>query len=320
MWDDPQALDRVSRLILLATLVLTLWVAGRAMLDRAFPFRQVTVEDTRADLRAGLRSAERVEPGSQLQAQKTPQSHSLHDDTLAGVSAAIPKMTGGFFSMNLDSTREEILALPWVRNVDIHRYWPGQLVIRIEEHQPAAAWNDRAMLNTHGEVFEVEPNGQLAMQLPRLYAPEGMEKLVARQFSEFIQVVRPASLKVEQVVVTARQSWRVRLSSPEARNDDATQSATIQSGTLKNVKTQQAARPDIEPEKPSHALFNSMTVELGRERINERLERFARVYPQAVAAVGPLRRVDMRYPNGFAAQPVTKTADHAAPVNKARKA
>lgn len=239
MWDDPIALNRLARMILGATLLFVLWVVGRAVLETGFPFRQVTVNGA------------------------------LHADTRAQAQAQMRRMSGGFFSMDLAAVRDGFQALPWVRRVDVHRVWPGRLVVTLEEHRAAAAWNDRASLNQHGEVFPVEP----AAHLPRIYAPDGMEKLVARRYAEFGQIVGPLDVRVEQVVVTARQSWRVRLS-------------------------------------------NGITVELGRERINERLARFTGAYPQAAAAIGEFQRADMRYPNGFAAQ----VAGRPAQVNKAGKA
>ena len=39
MWDNPDALNRLTRLILAATLLFTLWIAGRAALEAWFPFR-----------------------------------------------------------------------------------------------------------------------------------------------------------------------------------------------------------------------------------------------------------------------------------------
>lgn len=239
MWDDHQALNRLSRLIMAAMLLFVLWVAGRAVLEMAFPFRQVVVNGV------------------------------AHADTYKGATSLIPHMAGGFFSMDLEAVRDGFLELPWVRRADVHRVWPGRLVVTLEEHKAAAAWNDRASLNDHGEVFPVEP----ATHLPRIYAPDGMEKLVARRFAEFSQIVSPLQVRVEQVVVSARQSWRVRLT-------------------------------------------GGISVELGRERINERLTRFAGAYPQAVAAMGQFQRVDMRYPNGFAAQVEPRPSS----ANKASKA
>jgi cell division protein FtsQ len=226
MWNNPDALNRLSGLVVLASVLFVLWIGGRAALEAAFPFRQVSV--------LGANHAD-----TRIEAKK-----------LAG------KLAGGFFSMNLHQVHADFEKLPWVRQAQIRRLWPGRLVIELTEHQAAAAWNDRATLDTHGDIFPVQP----WTGLPRIYAPEGMQHELARRYGEFAALVRPINAQVEQIVVSARLSWRVRLS-------------------------------------------GGISIELGREKLNERLARFTRFYPQAVAAVGPIQRVDMRYPNGFAGEP-----------------
>lgn len=225
MWDDPRALDRLTRAILAATLLFALWTAGRTALDAWFPFRQVTL--------AGA----------------------THVETLQAARNLVPTLRGGFFSMDLARVHDAFGRLPWVRNADVRRLWPGRLLVQVENHRAAAAWNDRALLNVYGEVFDGAP----WRGLPRFYAPEGMEKEVVRRYGEFAEILAPLEMRVEQLVVSPRQSWRLRLS-------------------------------------------GGVSVELGRDRLNERLRRFVVFYPRAVAAVGPIPRVDMRYPNGFAGE------------------
>ncbi len=226
MWNNPDLLNRISGLVVLASVLFALWIVGRAALEAAFPFRQVSV--------LGANHAD-----TRIEAKK-----------LAGTLA------GGFFSMNLHQVHADFEKLPWVRQAQIRRLWPGRLVIELTEHQAAAAWNDRATLDTHGDIFPVLP----WTGLPRIYAPEGMQHELARRYGEFAALVKPIDAQVEQIVVSARLSWRVRLT-------------------------------------------GGISIELGREKLNERLARFTRFYPQAVAAVGPIQRVDMRYPNGFAGEP-----------------
>lgn len=47
-------------------------------------------------------------------------------------------------------------------------------------------------------------------------------------------------------------------------------------------------------------LANGPTVDLGREMLDERLRRFVTFYSVAAQRISGIRRVDMRYPNGFA--------------------
>ncbi len=233
MWNDPVALNRLSRLILAATLLFTLWTLGRSAAENLAPFGRVSV----------------------LGASQ--------EETRVAAKAALGKLRGGFFALDLDATRAEFERLPWVRRADIRRVWPGRLAIVLEEQRAAAAWNDRALLNTHGEVFAVTAMDKYLGRMPRLYAPEGTERETARRYGEFVAVAQPLNMRVEQIVVTARQSWRVRLHGKGG---------------------------------------GGVLVELGREHLSERLARFARFYPQAVVTLGPIARADMRYPNGFAAQ------------------
>ena len=232
MWNDPAALNRLTRLILFGALLFTLWTVGRAAAEKLAPFWQVSV------------------------------SGASHAETRAAAKQALSKLRGGFFALDLEGVRGRFERLPWVRHAEIRRVWPGRLAIALEEQRAAAAWNDRALLNTHGEVFAVAAMEQY-LGLPRVYAPEGTERETARRYGEFVALTKPLGLRVEQIVVNARLSWRVRLHGSDA---------------------------------------NSVQVELGRDHLSERLARFARFYPQAVASLGSIVRADMRYPNGFAAQ------------------
>ena len=178
MWNNPDALNRLSGLILLAIVLFTVWLGGRALLDARFPFRAVKVMGAE------------------------------HAETRQAARTLVPGLVGGFFSMNLTSVRASFERLPWVRHADVRRQWPGRLEVALEEHRPAAAWNDRATLNVQGEIFPVEP----AANLPRFYAPEGMEREVAKQYGQFAAIVAPLGVRIEQMVISRRMSWRVRLS------------------------------------------------------------------------------------------------------------
>jgi cell division protein FtsQ len=225
MWDNPAALTLVARLILLGTVLFALSMAARQATESWLPFRQVEIQGA-------------------LQAQ-----------TRAAVPQIVGRLQGGFFSLDLKGARLAFEALPWVRSAAVQRIWPGRLIVILEEHVPAAAWNDLAVLNIQGEVFPVRPWAGL----PSMHAPEGMEREVAKRFGEFARVLGPGGWRIAALQVDARNAWRLQLQ-------------------------------------------GGVTLDLGRERLLERLGRFVTFYPLAVAQVGAARRVDMRYPNGFAVQ------------------
>jgi cell division protein FtsQ len=225
MWDNPDALNGLSRLILVATAMYAIWMAGSQAAEVWLPIRQVEVT------------------GAQ------------HPETRKGIRTVLAGLSGGLLSIDLSTARQGLEALPWVRSASVRRVWPNGLAVTLEEHVPAAAWNDLATLDIRGEVFPVKPwNG-----LPRLFAPEGMEREVAQRYGEFATAMTPAGLRIAQIRVDARHTWQLTLS-------------------------------------------DGLVVELGRDHLDERLKRVVTFYPLAAERMVSIRRLDMRYPNGFAAQ------------------
>jgi cell division protein FtsQ len=225
MWDNPDALNGLSRLILAATLLFALWMTGRQVAETWLPIREVEVSGT------------------------------LHPETRKAIRPLLAGLSGGLFSVDLDKARQGLESLPWVRSASVRRIWPSGLAVTLEERVPAAAWNDLAILDIHGEVFPVTP----WKALPRLFAPEGMEKEVAQRYGEFAAALASDGRKIAEIRVDARHTWQMTLT-------------------------------------------DGVTIELGRDHLDERLKRFVNFYPEAAARMAGIRRVDMRYPNGFAAQ------------------
>lgn len=225
MWDDPAALNRVSLLLIVSTLLFAAWTVVRQAAEQWLPVRTIEVRG------AG------------------------HPETRQGVRPVLAHLAGSLVSVDLEAARQGLEALPWVRTATLRRQWPGSLVVELEEHVPAAAWNDLAMLNVGGEVFPVKP----WPGLPRFHAPEGMEKEVATRYGEFARLLGGQGGRIAGLRVDARRAWRIELA-------------------------------------------DGVTVDLGRDRLDERLRRFITFYPLVSARVAAIRRVDMRYPNGFAVQ------------------
>lgn len=230
MWDDPVALNRLSGLLLLATLLFSLWMLGGQAVEAWLPVRSVEVRGA------------------------------AHQETRQGVGPVVFRLSGSLFSVDLEAARQGFESLPWVRSATVRRVWPGSLLVELEEHVPAAAWNDFAMLNVHGEVFPARP----WQGLPRFRAPEGMEKEVASRYGEFARVLGDRGWRIVALRVDVRGAWQL-------------------------------------------SLADGVTVDLGRERLDERLKRFVTFYPMVSARMAGIGRVDMRYPNGFAVQGEVRT-------------
>ena len=131
----------------------------------------------------------------------------LKNTAPAHVEAAISKISGNFFALDLAEVRERVERLPWVRRVAVRRVWPATLEVTVEEHVALARWGDDALVNTHGERFSakaVEP-------LPLFTAPGGSAAEVTRRYRRFTQIVEPLGTGIERVVLTQRHAWQLKL-------------------------------------------------------------------------------------------------------------
>jgi cell division protein FtsQ len=131
----------------------------------------------------------------------------LRNTSNAQIEAAMPRVAGNFFALNLAEVRSSVERLPWVRRVAVRRVWPGGLEVTIEEHVALARWGDEALVNVQGERFSAKTNDAL----PLFVGPIGSSPEVARRYRRFTEILSPLDLGVERVVLSARHAWQLRL-------------------------------------------------------------------------------------------------------------
>lgn len=193
----------------------------------------------------------------------------FHRHNLMTVRAnAVPRLQGGYFSVDLREARAAFEALPWVRKAVVRRVWPDTLRVTLEEHRPAAYWHhdarDDELVNTFGEVFEANLGDVEDEGLPTLQAPSQAASTQAVWMLDMLRRLTPvlASLgEIRTLRLNDRGGWTVWLDD-EAR------------------------------------------IELGRGATDDvvaRTERFVRSYPVLVKTyAAPLLYADLRYAEGYA--------------------
>jgi len=171
---------------------------------------------------------------------------------------------GTFLSIDLDAVRRAFESLPWVRKVDVRRLWPDRIEVSIEEHVALARWGAdtqvRRLVNTYGEVFD----GELpeTVRLPQFAGPGGSAQEVTRRYAAFRQTLAPLQFEPQQVLLSPRYAWRLRLS---------------------NGLTLELGRDQL------------------KEPVLQRLARFVAFYAQTLGSLNRrLEYVDLRYSSGFA--------------------
>jgi cell division protein FtsQ len=237
MWDEPRLLNTAANALYALALVLAVYAAGMMLANSpAFPLRAIRIQ---GDL-------EHVSRGQIV-------------DALQG------RVSGTFFSVDVEAIRAMFQTLPWVRRAEVRRRWPDRLEVRLEEHVALARWGQEAegrLVNIHGELYSGRVGSEQNAELPQFAGPVGSEQEVARRYALFRELLAPLSLEPRTVALSQRQSWQLKLS-------------------------------------------NGLAVQLGRDSekdpVRERLARFVEVYPRTLGRLS--RRfdyVDLRYPNGFA--------------------
>ena len=115
----------------------------------------------------------------------------------------------GFAAMDLGRLQRELVALPWVRTAALRRIWPDRLHVTVQEHVPAAVFNDSALLSRQGTVFR--PEAIPAQGLPRLRGPEGEGHAMLRRLRRFGQALAAIDLQIAALEQDARRAWRMEL-------------------------------------------------------------------------------------------------------------
>lgn len=182
---------------------------------------------------------------------------------------ALGKLSGNFFTLDLNAARQAFESVPWVRHASVRREWPNGLAVEVEEHEALGTWgaaDSGRLINTFGEVFvantaEAEEDAQLLA----LDGPPDSEQDVVEKLEIMREWFKPMKAEPLAVALSGRYAWRARLS-------------------------------------------NGMVVELGREQNDEdrtameaRVKRFVASWPQLTEQWGKqIDYADLRYPNGFA--------------------
>jgi cell division protein FtsQ len=232
VWDNPRLLNAAANTLL--ALVATAFVyAGLQALARSslFPLRDLVV------------------------------GGSLQHTTKAQIERIAAGFGGNFFAADLSALRARLETLPWVRRVEVRRVWPDRVEVALEEHVALARWGDTSLVNTYGEPFPGDAEGEAAAQLPLFAGPAHTQREVARRYQRFVEILRPLGEAPERVVLSPRHAWHVRTS-----------------GGLQLELGRDGAEP-----------------------VEARLARFVAAHRVTLGRLPPAatRHVDLRYPNGF---------------------
>ncbi len=184
---------------------------------------------------------------------------------------------GNFFSIDMQGLKERVETVPWVRHATVRRLWPDTLVVQIEEHRPAALWQDGRLISIYGELFAANlDEAEEDRPLPQLGGPAGTEKEVIKRYTELRNLLEPLRLEPVAVSLSMRRAWTAKL-------DDGTE---LLLGRDRDVT--------------------------GTERVPvaERVARWVESYPLVTERLQRLASIiDLRYPNGYTVRSLDQLAE-----------
>jgi cell division protein FtsQ len=240
MWNDIRTLNTLTR-VMLGVLLLALIYAGYRWTAR-LPIFELTEIQVRAV------------PGKPLR----------YVDESTVRSAALQRLRGNFFSMDLTAARAAFETVPWVQHASVRREWPNKLVVTIDEFVALGTWGEQGrLISVDGVLFtanldEAEQEGKL----PALDGPDESAREVAQRLFDLREWLAPVKLTPRALSLSKRYAW----------------SARLDNGILLNL-----GRAN------------------DRAALKARVDRLVSVYPRLASALpGRIESIDMRYPNGLA--------------------
>jgi cell division protein FtsQ len=179
MWDNAPLLRSIANALFGLSLVLVLYGVVRYVLHLpVFPLR--AVELTAVPQRVSVEHLEKV---------------------------VREQVSGNFFTVDLEATRQAFEKLPWVRKVSVRRKFPWSLQLEVEEQVALATWNGKQLVNTHGEVFA----GRVDQELPVFLGQPDSSEQVTQMFGELNEVLQPMKQQIAQISLSPRYAWQVKL-------------------------------------------------------------------------------------------------------------
>ncbi len=137
-----------------------------------------------------------------------------HNNAVTLRANVAPKLSGNFFTLNLAQARAAFEAVPWVRQAVVRREFPDRLRVGLQEHKAVAFWGaepDARLVNSYGEVFEVNQGDVEPDELPLLNGPQGQAALVLQTYGLVAPLFEQLDSAVAQLELTGRGGWRTRL-------------------------------------------------------------------------------------------------------------
>ncbi|MCJ7800036.1 MAG: cell division protein FtsQ/DivIB [Polaromonas sp.] len=178
-----------------------------------------------------------------------------------------PKLAGNFLTVDMDQTRAAFEAVPWVRRALVQREFPNRLKVVLQEHKAVAYWGPEEngrLVNSFGEVFEVNQGDVEVEGLPMLGGPPGQALLVLQTYQALFPMFKEMGAVLEQLRLSGQGNWLAQLDSGAtiALGHGATQEVQTRTRRFITTLTQVSARFQRDMESADLRYGNGYAVKL----------------------------------------------------------
>ncbi|SRR5579883_1996587 len=129
-----------------------------------------------------------------------------HADQKSLQQSLMPLVNRGFFGVDVDSIKDQLLQSPWIANAVVQRVWPNQVVITVIEKIPMARWNNSSLMSSNGDLFSPDP-ASYPDGLPQLLGPEDQHMQIMAYYKKLNSLLAPLHFKIATLELTHENSW-----------------------------------------------------------------------------------------------------------------
>jgi len=116
----------------------------------------------------------------------------------------------GFYGLDLDEIKLQLLTVPWVYNVAVTRRWPDKLNIRVDEQQAVARWANGGLINIYGDIFHPSA-ASYPKDLPLIIGQSGEQRKLLLQYREMNKLLESLSFGIAWLEKDQRHAIKLGL-------------------------------------------------------------------------------------------------------------
>lgn len=132
------------------------------------------------------------------------------------IQAALALQSGQTVAeVNMKQLTTAVSELPWVKQVEIRRQFPGELIVSVAERTPWLRLNTQQMLDSDGQAFSPK-NVDAFLHLPRVVVDESQLDEAVQQFKSANEVLASIGITISELVLNGRGALTVRLNNDVA--------------------------------------------------------------------------------------------------------